>query len=237
MEISIYQIDMERDKDRVCYLSHDSLHRFQGTSEINSTIYEKVFSGKVDCHNLEGVYTMFNTKIPDSYQGRSLSVSDVVEVISDAKEENGFYYCDSFGFQKVDFSPVQNKPLDAPGKKSDDTEKISVLLVEPGKKPEMIEIENKLEEMQKAVGGYIEIADFFGDGAIIICNEEGKLKGLPFNRLVFSDDNKLLAIIAGPMLIAGVKQDEIASLPPAMAEKYKTKFKNPMAAFRRQPKR
>ena len=35
-------------------------------------------------------------------------------------------------------------------------EKISVILVEPGKYPKLIEIEDTLEAMQETVGGYIE---------------------------------------------------------------------------------
>ena len=47
----------------------------------------------------------------------------------------------------------------------------------PGCAPEIIEVENTLEALQQEVGGYIEtlsIAD-----VVIICNEEGRLCGLP----------------------------------------------------------
>lgn len=36
------------------------------------------------------------------------------------------------------------------------SEKINVLLIEPGKYPKQIEIEDTLEAMQETVGGYIE---------------------------------------------------------------------------------
>lgn len=43
----------------------------------------------------------------------------------------------------------------------------------------------KLESLQKAVGGYIEVIPFFvrfqGSDCVALCNEEGKLIGLPFN--------------------------------------------------------
>ena len=43
----------------------------------------------------------------------------------------------------------------------------------------------KLESLQKAVGGYIEVVPFFvhfqGLDCIALCNEEGKLIGLPIN--------------------------------------------------------
>lgn len=41
-----------------------------------------------------------------------------------------------------------------------------------------------LEEMQEMVGGYIEmIRPPSRTGALIICNEEGKMIGLPYNKL------------------------------------------------------
>ena len=49
----------------------------------------------------------------------------------------------------------------------------------PGCEPELIDIDNTLKALQTEVGGYIEtvsIAD-----VVIICNEEGRLCGLPFN--------------------------------------------------------
>lgn len=51
---------------------------------------------------------------------------------------------------------------------------------------EVLDIEPKnskdfsLEELQAVVGGYIEIAEMKG-GEFMVINEEGKLKGLPFN--------------------------------------------------------
>ena len=61
---------------------------------------------------------------------------------------------------------------------------MEVLMVEPGKYPYVTTIENELEAMQKAVGGYIE-AISLDDGNVIILNEEGKL--LSMN--IWSDEN------------------------------------------------
>ncbi len=66
-------------------------------------------------------------------------------------------------------------------------EKISVVLVEPNKYPEVVEIEDTLEAMQKIVGGYIEQYMPFDDEVAIICNDEGKLNGLPLNRAIYSE--------------------------------------------------
>ena len=44
-------------------------------------------------------------------------------------------------------------------------------------------IEDSLDAQQKLVGGYIEGLGL-GNSLLLICNEEGKLKGLPPNRFV-----------------------------------------------------
>ena len=53
------------------------------------------------------------------------------------------------------------------------SEKINVLLIEPGKYPKQIEIEDTLEAMQETVGGYIEEYMPFDDEVAIVCNDEG----------------------------------------------------------------
>ena len=60
---------------------------------------------------------------------------------------------------------------------------MEVYIKEPGKKPQLKNIPNTLEALQEIVGGYIETVTF-GD-TIVICNEEGRLKGLPENCKVY----------------------------------------------------
>lgn len=57
-----------------------------------------------------------------------------------------------------------------------------VLMVEPGKPPYETELKDGLKSMQKAVGGYIEGCYPFEDPVALICNENGKVDGLPLNR-------------------------------------------------------
>lgn len=80
MKINIYQINHERDTHRVAFVDTKYLEKAQGASAIDSKIYDKVFSGNVDCKTLDDVYSRFNTDHPTGYRGRSLSISDVVEV-------------------------------------------------------------------------------------------------------------------------------------------------------------
>lgn len=58
---------------------------------------------------------------------------------------------------------------------------IKVVMVEPNKHPTVTTIKNKLENLQEAVGGLIEIINI-EDNVCILCNEEGKLIGLEGNR-------------------------------------------------------
>lgn len=80
-------------------------------------------------------------------------------------------------------------------------EKISVVLVEPGKYPRLVEIEDSLEAMQSLVEGNIEEYMPYEDEVAIICNEEGKMNGMPLNRAIYSDDKEMLDIIAGKFFI------------------------------------
>ena len=143
MNINIYQIDTSRDRKRICFFGLDEIKELTGEDTLNSGIYDKIFSGDVDCNNLEAVYRMFNTDHPEGYTGRSLSVSDVVEITDSDKK--GFYFCDNIGFQKINFDSSLCKDLTA-------TEKLSVLLIQPGKAPRMVEIPDTLDAMQELVG-------------------------------------------------------------------------------------
>lgn len=107
--------------------------------------------------------------------------------------------------------------------------KISVLLVEPGKCPKVIEIEDTLEAMQNIVGGDIEVYEPFDDEIAIVCNEEGKVKGLPLNRAIYSDRGELVDIIAGTFFVcyAPVDSEGFLNLPKELAEKYEEYFKEP----------
>lgn len=73
--------------------------------------------------------------------------------------------------------------------------KIKVILVKPKENPSLLEIDNSLYSLQSIVGGRIEILPY--KDSLIICNEEGKLKGLEPNRQTGND------VIAGTFVICG----------------------------------
>lgn len=154
MNIRIYQVNMSRDPNHIAFMNYESLPKFQGSSEIDSSVYDKVFEGDVNCTNLEEVYQMFNLNHPAGYKARSLSVSDVVEVIQEDGTRD-FHFCDSFGFRKVAFKPDKCE-ISERFCSGEEKDTVSVLLVQAGKYPKLIEIKDSLEAMQALVGGDIE---------------------------------------------------------------------------------
>ena len=181
-EFSIYQINVDRDTANVCFIGMESLEKIKGTKEVNAAAYDRVYDGKMDCISLENIYQKFNVDHPADYKGRSLSVSDVVEIRESDTLNPGFYFVDSIGFKSISFDKsLCKEPVEA------GSGKISVLLVEPYKYPKMIEFDDTLEAMQAMVGGDIEEYMPFEDEVAIVCHEEGKLIGLPPNRAIYAE--------------------------------------------------
>lgn len=99
---------------------------------------------------------------------------------------------------------------------------MNILIVEPGKTPREGEIDNSLMAMQDIVGGLIEAIYPYDDHVALVCNEEGKLIGLPLNRKIEDYD-----IIAGTFFICGLSENNFDSLPPDLMTKYNEKFAQP----------
>ena len=60
-----------------------------------------------------------------------------------------------------------------------------------------------------------------------ICNEEGKLEQLPFNRGLRDESGNLYDYIAGNFMIVGLGEEDFTSLPPEYIEKYSQLFAQP----------
>ena len=105
---------------------------------------------------------------------------------------------------------------------------IKVLKVEPMKAPTVVTLNNDLDALQKAVSegcehqGLIEIIPI-ADGVSILCNEEGKLLGLPGNRRLGND------IIAGIFYVVGdnAETGELCSLTDRQLMFYNVVFAIP----------
>lgn len=104
---------------------------------------------------------------------------------------------------------------------------MKVVMLEPNKPAYVKEIANDLASMQDIVEGYIEIIYPFEDENIgLVCNEEGKINGLPLNRAIRAN-GKIIDVIAGTAFICDCSEDELQSLSPEMMDKYLDKFEEP----------
>ena len=105
---------------------------------------------------------------------------------------------------------------------------IKVVMVEPHKTPTITTIKTKLENLQKAVGGLIEIIDI-EDNVCILCNEEGKLIGLEGNRRLAND------ILVGTFYVCGSNNEgELTSLTPSQINRYIKIFREPQTFTRQE---
>lgn len=111
-------------------------------------------------------------------------------------------------------------------------EPITVIQVEPGKAPVTIRITTDLESLQKAVGGDIEVVYPFEEEVAIICNEEGKINGLPLNRALYDDRGKIYDVVAGTFLVTGLTEDSFGSLTPEQIDTYTQMYQTPEAFMR-----
>lgn len=101
MKITLYQMTLEPDN---AYLLFRDLKSIQTTcgNRIPAEGYEAVYHGELDIQTVEDAFYIFNMEHPEGYRGRSLSVSDVVEIF-DPEKGYVFYFCDTFGFWPVAF--------------------------------------------------------------------------------------------------------------------------------------
>ena len=87
---------------------------------------------------------------------------------------------------------------------------------------------NGLKEMQALVGGYIQAVYPFEDPVAVVCNEEGKNLGLPFNRPLLDEQGLPYDIICGTFFVAGLGAEDFASLTDEQIQKYKAMFDSVM---------
>ena len=96
---------------------------------------------------------------------------------------------------------------------------MDVLVVEPGYAPYEKSI-NGLDEMQATVGGLIQAIYPYEEQVAIVCNEEGLLHGLEFNRSVPGGYGG----VVGTFFICGLGEEAFCSLTPEQMEKYRKEY-------------
>ncbi len=220
LKIRIFQIDPDKDPNRLLFSSYDETIQSGG---INSSAYRQIYGGTVNCSGLESVFALCNqAQKPPGYYGHSLSVSDIVEICDG--ENKGFYFCDRAGFQPVDFDISQ----------TDHDKMLRVLILECNKEPYTAEIQDCLKAKQSVVGGLIEPVYFDKtDKTLIYCDEEFLLKDYAPNRFVGE------LTIQGTFMIVGNGENEEGegieiSLTDAQIEKFTEQFHYPLIYMRNQ---
>ena len=105
---------------------------------------------------------------------------------------------------------------------------MNVLVVEPGYLPyekgipDTLDSDEHLRALQEIVGGYIEAIYPYEEEVAIVCNEEGLINGLPFNRSVPGGYGGVF----GTFFICGLGEEDFCSLPPELTERFKKEFRN-----------
>lgn len=104
--IKIFQIDMNKDVNKVMFRPYHTFEKYD--IQFDFSIYNEVWSGEEPdgCDDLEGIFEVFNLYHPKDFTGHSLSVSDIVQIIGSDEGSNGYYYCDSFGWEKLNENEI-----------------------------------------------------------------------------------------------------------------------------------
>ncbi len=115
------------------------------------------------------------------------------------------------------------------GEEPEKEKTITALVVEPGKKPYVKEIENDIKALQNEVGGLVQCVYPFQDRVAILCNDEGKINGLPLNRAMRDDSGEVYDILAGTVLVVGLTEEDFGSLTPEQIDTYSKLYETPEA--------
>ena len=91
----------------------------------------------------------------------------------------------------------------------------------------MERIGSDLASLQKAVDGDIQAVYPYDDAVALICGEEAKLEGKPLNRALRDEAGNVYDILCGPFFICGLGEEDFASLPEELIQKYTQLFQHP----------
>lgn len=90
-----------------------------------------------------------------------------------------------------------------------------VLLVCCEKEPRLMNVPHELAELQKLVGGMIEVVEPFDDGIALVCDENSRSDGKPVNCII--DDHM---DICGDFFLCGYGDSGLEDMPEEKIFKY-----------------
>ncbi|MDR0530891.1 MAG: DUF3849 domain-containing protein [Oscillospiraceae bacterium] len=198
--IKVFQINVDRDAE------HRRFEALKESQQVDASIYDEVYSGPVASANLESIFAQFNEQSPALHRGRSMCVSDVIEV------NNCHFYVNPVGYRAVEFDASQaQKPENL----------LKIVMIEPDQPAYEAEIFDDLKSWQRAVGGCIEVTYPFEDNAVLVGNDEAKLLDMQGNRHIGGQ------IYAGAVGIVGGDGENFCSLTDEQAEAFCEEFAQP----------
>lgn len=95
-----------------------------------------------------------------------------------------------------------------------------VLLVCYEKEPKVVYIPYELSELQRLVGGMIEIVEPFHDGIAFVCDENGRSNGKSVNRIINDHMD-----ICGDFLLCKYGDTDLEDIPEEKVFKYASLFR------------
>lgn len=110
----IYQLELRN--DRILPFAFQGIEKLYaaGYEQPPASEYRLIYDGyfmapveQTDAEVLERAFGCFNDSLPQDYHGRSVSMSDVIELYDDTGRR--YFYCDHIGFAPVQFSPMLAK--------------------------------------------------------------------------------------------------------------------------------
>ena len=213
MRVRIFQLPSDSPLVFSGYL--DTLGGKQEAEVIRPSNYRTVFDGECPENGLEDLYVRFNVQSVPNHYGRSMSVSDIVQVIDDSSGAiaPGCYFCDIIGFKQISsFDPDAVPPIE---------DGIRAVCVEPGLPAYAVVVKNNYSAFSKMIGGPVERFPI-DDNVLILCDEDAKLKGRSGCRRIGN------TVIAGTFLV--VARDEHANetgLTDEQMDTYLRRFSEP----------
>lgn len=98
---------------------------------------------------------------------------------------------------------------------------MKILLVEPGKQPRRMEIENTLPEMYRVLDCTTITAVYpWAEPVALVTDDEGLLRGKPLNRYL----PELGQAIVGNFFLCGLGREDFADLPEALTMLLEQRF-------------
>ncbi len=108
----IYQLDRSKPFGKE-YVFTNSQAWIENNKNVNLDDYEFVYESTIEVNDyertdivLDNIYTKLNFNKPDDYHCHSLSVSDIIAIVSE--NETIFYFVDSMGYKTVARMTIYN---------------------------------------------------------------------------------------------------------------------------------